>query len=1434
VWSADDGNVYDWLKRSIFRIESQPSIEGITDTYCDFYFDHSTKNGFEALRDFLERRLNTEINTDTARSEIRTEGKLKLKDYALDATLPQRMRDATASYLDTYTPFGAGNEVIPRQEAEQLAAKCLDSNGPTVLLLTGVAGAGKSGVVRELIARLSFGSAPHLAFRVDHHLDCKSPQSFGKAITNREESPVATLKGTSADRRSVLIVDQVDAVSEISGRNGATKQAVLRLVDDARNFGNVVVVICCRTFDLENDERLKALKDSHGVEHIDVQLLDWEANVKPLLTSKAIASDLFSESQIELLRLPLNLALFIETYDPKSPFFTSRSELFRRLLEKKRISIEADSSINWGLIQPISRLAEWMSEQQRLDAPETILSPFARALSILPSEGLIVRSKGNINFFHESFFDYIYALTFSERDLSLEALLLQTEQHLFRRTQVRQILENLRQSDRARYLRELCSVFGNTKVRYHIQVAVAQWLGSQADPWPEERDILLSIDTSIGSFPALLRLAFFTSPGWFDRLHTDGWIEKQISGGNAERAETVLWWLSNIAASRPSEIATLLAKWWGKDKERGARLLNWFGFVKRQKPDDALVDLCAEVTRSSPPGMFEGRGHTSRDLLLHTWAGDNPRGAEKVLKAYFDAWFEAHPGQHPFERDEFRDLDAHSMGELAKKAPEVFVQGTIEAFVRSVQMIQQANSNGTNDYSFGIRVASGHHFGADAFLNMFRSALGEVAAKAPDDAAAALRKIDASIHPVNAHLWLETIGRNGEALKALFVEILNCKHVFDAGWQGADWQSLATAAKAALPHLTAHEVAQFDDLIARHNPELDFASRLLQKISMDGEEPPWRTPSSVSYYLKRSGHDVWCILESIGGAALSATSRVRLEELRRKFGAEKLPEPHHAEAHWVQSPIKRESAARMTDGQWLSAIQKYDSDEHRRYGRTFVEGGARQLATELQNLAKEQPSRFAAFSENIPQDAPDTYLNHLLWGLAEAEQIAIEDVKRAILAAHRRHERAHGSDIARLIEKKPEVARDPEVFEVLAWYIENGHADEREDVDHSNTEREITSVEDLISQGRIHIRGVNSARGAAAEALGQVLWHVPEVIEQSWLILERRSVDEALVSVRCCLVRAALPLYNSDKSRCAKLINEIAQPRGATITPTFLHKVWLRAAFPSNCLPSVAKMFSIKTAYLVERALRRRAITLDEDTNAYWLAPLLTHHGVRLLPYIIHWEPSVGKFVLCRMIVEGDENTRMVAAWLVFWQSFQNEEFIPLADALALDGVVYRRILADVASHAIEDHELRHRAEAILCRSFNDKDKQVRGQAADVFRRAKPNEFDRYRDLASQFIRSRAFESGSYAFFHALEEAESKVVDLVVQATEILIDDIEKNGNAAGRRSMDLHQIVDIIKNEYTASDSNPVVRGKLLDLIDRMMKMELYGIDAIVNAHER
>ncbi len=94
-----------------------------------------------------------------------------------------------------------------------------------------------------------------------------------------------------------------------------------------------------------------------------------------------------------------------------------------------------------------------MSERQRLEAPQSALDAYPGALDALASEHLIVVNRGTVNLFHESLFDYVSARQFATREQTLHELLMSSQQHLFRRTQARQILEALRQSDRTRYLR---------------------------------------------------------------------------------------------------------------------------------------------------------------------------------------------------------------------------------------------------------------------------------------------------------------------------------------------------------------------------------------------------------------------------------------------------------------------------------------------------------------------------------------------------------------------------------------------------------------------------------------------------------------------------------------------------------------------------------------------------------------------------------------------------------------------------------------------------------------------------------------------------------------------------------------------------------------------------------------------------------------------
>ena len=1391
IWGVEAAVAYDWLTRCEACTIPTREMEATISSFCDLYFAPNP-SAFAILRDYLELHLNKEITTETVRAAVRESGALVIKDWSLDPTLRERLQAETTSYLQTYSPFGAGGSTIPRNETEKLTELIKRSDGPSVVLVTGVAGSGKSGVARGLIDQLRDDGTTHLAFRVDHHLDRHTSQDIGNALIGRSESPVSTLKGLEPKGLSVLIIDQIDAVSEVSGRNGAVKQAVLRMIDDVRQFRTVRMVLICRSFDLDSDARLKSLEETQGVERIGVPLLDWDGEVAPLLSGKGIDAQALSSGQKDLLCLPINLAVFLEA-GSDGQTFSSRNDLFESLMQKKDRAIRTDRALPWALAAPLTALANWMSGRQKLDAPQTVLDAFPGSLDLLRSEGLIVGARNRINFFHESFFDYLFARSFGERDQSLVDLLTSTEQHLFRRTQVRQILEAFRQNDRGRYLCELESVLTDDRIRYHVKIAVTQWLGSLADPTVEERDVLLRLDGDSGKFSPLVRYALLASVGWFDLLNDEGWLWAVLNSENEDRQETVLWWFLRLVGERSEEIARLLGAWWDGDPQRGERLLHWFGFVRPGKFDNALAALCRKVIRSKPPGLYGNGDGRRREFAFSTWAEHQPEEGFGILKAHLDAWFEAHPGQHPFESRTLGDLDMHTLGEVAENSPRAFVAETIDALTRSIDIIRERHESGTWDYTFTHRARTGHLLDDDKFLHIFRSSLREIAEEDPSTAHQFLSKLDASKHELFLHLHLETIAANGEAFAVHFLGLLNNEALFCAGWHGAVWMSFADAARAAMPFLSTDDRDRLEGKILAHFPEIDDAGEMAREVDGCSEEDPSRTRRRILWSLNQSGYEQWCILETLGEDHLSQTGIDRLRQLRRKFPNAEVEQPRHVEAHWVGSPIKRDKVARMKDAQWLRAIARYNNNEERCRGRGFVDGGARELGRELQNAAKEQPARFASLLKRIPDDAHPAYVRDLLDGLAEAEEVDEGLLKEAVLDAHARAGRRYGNQIARILANSPALANDPALFDILAWYIENGEANDDETVDASKTEQEIMSVEDLWdSPGRIYFRGINGVRGYAAEALGSVLWKVPQVAEKAFLLVERRIEREPLVSVRCNLMDALVPLYNSDRLRCAQLVERLidgpSEPPGS----------------------------------------RRREIS-----NSL-LSPLTTRQGTHLLPYLIQWVPSVGRKLVHRLLESGDETMRMIGVWHVLRHSFQDVTYAADADRFIAKGGLYRRLAADVASEAFVAEEFRDRAEQQLIRFFNDNDEEVRKQAADVFRRIDHAESGRFSKLAKAYIESRAFEGEMFAFVRALENATMDVCELVISASEKLVIQLTPNDLAGDRRTWDIRHLQDLIKREYPASEANPKLRGRLLDVIDRMLALDFAGTDEILEAHDR
>jgi hypothetical protein len=775
---------------------------------------------------------------------------------------------------------------------------------------------------------------------------------------------------------------------------------------------------------------------------------------------------------------------------------------------------------------------------------------------------------------------------------------------------------------------------------------------------------------------------------------------------------------------------------------------------------------------------------------------------------------------------------------MAKKTPEAFIEGTIEAFIRAIDVINLKEEQGTNDSTFKHRALTGHHSGEDAFLDIFRTALGKIAAGEPTLAAELLKKMDPGKHEVFTHIWLETISVNSSKLCYLLHLILAIPHLWDAGWTGAAWLSFANAVKESIPYMTAPQADLMEQKILTWQPELTYAKQVLFRIKREGENGPWICKSTVINYLKRSGYKQLYILKTIGKERLTESARHRLAQLQRKFPDHKVQEPAHNLAHFVSSPIRQEKAAFLTDNQWLKAIALYHNDGIRRYGRNFTEGGPRELAGILRQLAKEQPNRFAKLLDRIPDNAHQAYISQILMGLTEADAPDDNSLCNAILNAHARSERPYGIDITRIIDKHPHIAADSAIFDILIWYVEQGEASEEPVTEASSIEREIVTINDLISDtGRIHIRGINGAKSWAAEALEKVLWQVPELIGKTWDILDKRIRTETLISVRCSLLTPLVPLFKHNRQRCAEFIERLSRAPGtskARSKPAFLEKAWVWLVFPPECIPFMVKHMLLQTGRLLEHFVRRFKIKLSESEDSKWLSPLLTYQAIDLLPYVFYFIPEIGKRLIFRLLVCGNTTSRMICAWYIFRLSFADKRYILLADMLMQEGAAYRMLMADVASQSVAEEEYRHHAEDILKKCFDDADHQVRQQATDVFHHIDPAEFERCKDLAKGYINSRAFEGDSYAFFHLLENASCRVDDIVIPAAERIITVLEQNRHSDGQQTPDLYQIRKCIKKVYALSERDADLHKRLLDIIDKILTLDPYGANDIIEIHER
>jgi hypothetical protein len=438
------------------------------------------------LAEFILESLRKPVDRVAILGRLSREG-IGETDWARDPTIQELLQARIDAFLQHATQQLINDALIPRPEA----AAAFDEirNGTHKFgLFIGIAGLGKTCATAELVQRLLAAGIPCLPLRMDVQTDELTAAGLGKKL-QLPASPVDVLNGMADGQMSVLVLDQLDALSLASGKNQNLWEVFDDLLCEIRSCKNMKVWLACRAFELEHDYRLRGLLDEEKAHRIQIAPLDAE-RVKTEIVKANVDPSTLGSAQLEMLRTPMHLSLYLESAPAGKPPFQTVQELYDRYWDRKRdlVAERLGRAPHWNEV--IDFACDRLSRGLTVPA-EMLEDAFPEDVRFMTSANVIVKENGTYRFFHDGFYEYAFARRFvgQGRDL-LRDLLLAGKQELFVRGPVRQVLAYLRTKHRRAYLDVLTRILRERRVRGHIQKLVLDWMRTLVDPSPEEFEIL--------------------------------------------------------------------------------------------------------------------------------------------------------------------------------------------------------------------------------------------------------------------------------------------------------------------------------------------------------------------------------------------------------------------------------------------------------------------------------------------------------------------------------------------------------------------------------------------------------------------------------------------------------------------------------------------------------------------------------------------------------------------------------------------------------------------------------------------------------------------------------------------------------------------------------------------------------------------------------
>lgn len=1095
------------------------------------------------LGELVQNNLAVRLDAETL-ERLLSEYGLKRAQLIGSATVAEQIASLSTSWkasvdLELLSP------AIPREEARRAADQLADE--VRVLFLIGTAGGGKSAVLREAVGTVESNGWPVLAVRLDRLGSFASTLDLGQKL-GLAVSPVTALAAISQDRPSLLVIDQLDAVSLASGRMPENFNAVAALLREAEAFPEMRVLIACRRFDVDNDHRIRAIASAPTVGQVEVAPLT-DDQVDAAVQALRLTPAALSGRQRALLRLPLNLVLLgtIADQDDALSFDTMRDLLDaywdRKLRECRR---RRQPPPRFGDVVRV--LADAMSSQQRLAVPASVLDAddLLDDADILASEHVLVRDGQQFAFFHESFFDYAFARQWLGRNQAMANFLLAGEQELFRRGQVRQILAHLREDDPDRFVAEVEELLTNTRVRFHIKDVVLGMLRALSDPTSAEWDMAHRVLESHPPFEDRVWLSLRTLP-WFQRLDAEGVLGEWLTGDDEQYHNHALNVMMGAVKERPDRMAELLRPHAGRAAKYGDWLL-WivrFANVHESRP---LFDLLLDAIRG---GEVDSHGHNVW-MFTHDLAKHQPTWAVELLAVHLVLRPNANTRDDSGKVVALLDRDyalIRLVGQAAEGAPQAFCEILIPYLLTVMRLTERESENHLlYDAHFSYRTPHNtfHEF-EDALLFGAAAALRSFAGQDPEGARPLLMTLATDQHDSAQWLLYEGLrGRAAEHYAAWAAGLLaEDRTRFLSGYLSNGVWTTRQLVQAISPHLLPEAFSRLEQAI------------LSLRFPWERRQPGWY---------------VFNLLSAMDEARLSPTGTRRLGQLRRLTGMEQPDGPEPIEMHSVESPISPKAAQHMTDDDWLRAMARHTGD--REDFHTF-RGGAYELSHVLKAETVKDPGRFARLALHLGSDVNSAYTEAILMGLGEGGGEVLTDPAPAFAAVRHiaslqlaANDRWLGWPLRHYL--KSDIPED--IISILVDRVLHA-GDPSEDRTWSPDE---TGNRESVGDA-LYGTGINTARGSVALSLGDALVYDPDGRRTALVgpVLAQMAQDPS-VAVRSCVAHVVAACLRHARTAAVEALSVLIQGDDRLLAAPTVGRllIYVGNGEPAAVVPVVERMLA--------------------------------------------------------------------------------------------------------------------------------------------------------------------------------------------------------------------------------------------------------------------